>query len=718
MSIIKSIKKISYAWVIVLLFCTGPLFASTQLSNVQVNALLKNKLELEFVFTKAINGYTDKLHYQPNQLIVDIEDANSILTLNPILINKSAIRSVTTMRTENGLRLLISLKKLIPYQITKKDNILRIRFGDLDLNKNTRALSDDPSTLLQSIMQNVKRMRDKTKPATLTTTKVIPKKDITPILNQVKKTPSGYINNIIDVNFKRMEKGQGKFSITLGNSSVAVDIERRDRQLIVQFKSTFIDSKQIYIMDVLDFATVVDNVESFLDEGNTSFVFYLSDDYDYEYDQLDTLFTIKIFKKTNKEKQKNYSGKEISLNFQDIPVRTVLQLIADFNNFNLVITDSVNGNITLRLDDVPWSQALDIILKVKGLDKRIQGNILMIAPAAELALTEREKLETAKAILDFSPLYHEYIQINYAKASNIASILSSGDMSLLSDRGSVNVDKRTNTLLLKDTDSVIKAVKDMIKVLDVPIRQVIIEARIVTVNDTVGEELGIRWGSANVNGNFSTSGSLEGLASGSDIALDERLNVNLPVVGAAGRIAFRIAKLASGKILDLELSALEKENKAEIIASPRITTADQQTAYIEQGTEIPYVESASSGATAVRFKKAVLSLEVTPQITPDNKIILDLLITQDSKGDVIPTGLGQSVSINTQKIKTQVLVEDGETIVLGGIYQQRVIESVQKVPILGDIPWIGGLFRTTIKENRKSELLIFVTPRLVSQTHY
>lgn len=614
-----------------------------------------------------------------------------------------------------------------------------IRFGNIDINKIDKGASEKKDVLLESIMQNVQSLLNKNSSASKL--KMIPVvvqasipaqtfKSSEPKLSEPKpeklkskmstrstitKTPSGYINNIVAFDFKRLSKGQGEFSISLENSSVAVDIERRDKQLIVQFKSTFIGNEQLYIMDVLDFATVVENVESFTEEGNARFVFTMNDEYNYEYDQLDTLFTLNIYKKTKAKKQKSYEGKAISLNFQDIPVRTVLQLIADFNKFNLVITDSVGGNITLRLDDVPWSQALDIILKVKGLGKRIQGNILMIAPEAELALTEREQLQTNKAVLELAPLYHEYIQINYAKATNIAAILSSGDVSLLSDRGSVNVDKRTNMLLLKDTARVIKAVKNMIKVLDIPVRQVVIEARMVTVNDSVGEELGIRWGNSNVNGDLSTSGSLDGLTNGS---LDERLNVNLPVVGAAGRIAFRIAKLASGKILDLELSALEKENKAEIIASPRITTADQQTAYIEQGTEIPYVESASSGATAVSFKKAVLSLQVTPQITPDNKIILDLVITQDSKGDVIPTGLGQAVSINTQEIKTQVLVGNGETIVLGGIYQQRIIDTVQKVPFLGDIPFLGALFRTTIKENRKSELLIFVTPRLVMETHY
>jgi type IV pilus assembly protein PilQ len=431
-----------------------------------------------------------------------------------------------------------------------------------------------------------------------------------------------------------------------------------------------------------------------------------------------------VSEKPKDKKETVYEGKAISLNFQDIPVRTVLQLIADFNGLNLVITDSVSGNITLRLDDVPWEQALDIILKVRGLGKRMDGNVLMIAPATELAAKEREQLETNKQVEDLAPLYSEFIQINYAKASDIAAMLSGNSASLLSERGNVSIDARTNTLLIKDTASVIDSVKEMVEVLDIAVRQVVIEARMVTVSDSVGEDLGIQWG---VSGNatdssssttLSTSGTIAGIEGGTTGDVNDRLNVNLPASSVAGSIAFQVARFANGDILDLELSALEQENKAEIIASPRITTLNQQTAYIEQGTEVPYVESSSSGATSVSFKKAVLSLEVTPQITPDNKLILDLVITQDSIGDTISTGTGEVVSINTQEIATQVLVDNGETLVLGGIYQQQVTHSTKKVPLLGDIPYLGYFFRSTSQDNSKAELLIFVTPRIVMQTKY
>ena len=443
--------------------------------------------------------------------------------------------------------------------------------------------------------------------------------------------------------------------------------------------------------------------------------------------QIDNLFILTV---TEKEKKvpgylgdsEDFTGRTISLNFQDIPVRTVLQIIADYNEFNLITSDTVTGNITLRLDGVPWDQALDIILKVKGLDKRMQGNILMVAPSDELAAREAKNLQAQQQVEELAPLYSEYVQINYAKATELADLIKNEDTSILSSRGSVSVDERTNTLLIRDTTKIIEDIKRMVNILDIPVRQVIIEARMVTVKDNVNEELGIRWGITNTDGQFATSGSLGGTSIANNIAtnpgignippLSDRLNVNLPVVNPAGALAFQVARLADGTILDLELSAMEKENKGEIIASPRITTANQKEAYIEQGVEIPYQEASSSGATSTQFKKAVLSLTVTPHITPDNKIILDLVVTQDTVSDVQS---GQAPAIDTQRIGTQVLVNNGETIVLGGIYQQSIISTISKVPVLGDIPYFGWLFRNSNQFNEKKELLIFVTPRIVTE---
>lgn len=692
------------------LLFSSVVFAESQLVKVNVTSLADDKFELKFVFNAEVGSYTDKLHYRPNKLVIDIDDASSVLKLNPIKIGKNGVANVQTERSTDGLRVVIALDKLMPYRVVNEGPLLFVRFGDVATQSVIGSEASDP--LISAVTQDSSIKMIDTAATNVT---------LMQMSNASVTAPKGYVNSIKSIDFKRGSEGQGKLLVYLDNSSVAVDLRRRDKQLIAEFQSTYIPSDLLYIMDVVDFATAVESVETFTENGKTRFVFNIKDEYNYRYDQLDTLFMIEVSKKKEDQKENVYQGKAISLNFQDIPIRTVLQLIADFNGLNLVITDSVSGNITLRLDDVPWEQALDIILKVKGLGKRMDGNVLMIAPAVELADKERAQLETEKEVAALAPLYAEFIQINYAKVTDIANMLSSGNASLLSERGSVSTDTRTNTLLLKDTAAVIDAVKEMIEVLDIPVRQVVIEARMVTVSDSVGEELGIKWGMTATGGNSSTSGSLAGAEAangGTAGSVDDRLNVNLPVAGAAGTIAFQVAKLADGQILDLELSALEKENKAEIIASPRITTANQQTAYIEQGAEIPYVESASSGATSVSFKKAVLSLEVTPQITPDNKVILDLIITQDSKGEVIPTGIGQAVSIDTQEIGTQVLVDNGETLVLGGIYQQRITNSVTKVPILGDIPYLGFLFRTTIEENRKAELLIFVTPRIVMQTKY
>jgi len=522
----------------------------------------------------------------------------------------------------------------------------------------------------------------------------------------------GYVNQILKTDFKS-EAGEGKFLVYLENNNVAVDIHQHDQKLVVDFQSTFLAKDMLYITDVADFATQVLQVESFKVEGKARFVIDIKGKYNYRYKQTDNLFVIDI-SKSEIAKKKTEQGKVISLNFQDIPIRNVLQLIADANQLNLVTSDSVTGNITLRLEEVPWDQALDIILKVKGLGKVEEGNVLMVAPITELIEKENNYDNIVKEN-NSGLLYTEFIQINYAKAASIAAILSAENSHLLSEKGNISIDERTNTVLIQDTSSVLKSVKKMIEVLDVPVRQVIIEARMVTVNDSVGEKLGVQWGLTGSSGNVATSGTLTGIDSGD---INDRLSVNLPIAAAAGNLAFQVGKFANGNILDLQLSALEQENKAEIIATPRITTLNQQTAYIEQGTEIPYVESSSSGATSVSFKKAVLSLEVTPQITPDNNVILELVITQDSKGDTVSTSTGDAVAINTQEIATQVLVENGETLVLGGIYQQQVTHFTSKVPVLGDIPYLGYLFRNTVHENSKAELLIFVTPRIVMQTEY
>lgn len=424
----------------------------------------------------------------------------------------------------------------------------------------------------------------------------------------------------------------------------------------------------------------------------------------------------------------------ISVNFQDIPIRNALYVIAEYNQLNLVVSDSVTGNLTLRLNEVPWQQVLDIILQSKELGKLIEGDVVFIAPKAELDARKKQHLEQARLEEDIGDLHSEIIAIHFAKASDIANlIVREGNVSMLSSRGDVTIDERTNSLLVRDLSKNIQTIRSIVKSLDVPVKQVQIEARIVTIKEGNLQELGVRWGVAETNGNFSAGGSIEsnlGQAgfgaetrgvyfSGngrSSVGIDDFLNVNLPATsGNASTIAFQVAKLGSGTLLDLELSALQAESKAEIISSPRLITTNKQPAYIEQGTEIPYLEASSSGAASVSFRKAVLSLKVTPQITPDNRLVLDLNVTQDRPGEVVKTGAGEAVTIDTQRIGTQVLVDNGETVVLGGIYQHSLQTRVDKVPLLGDIPYLGALFRRSYENHGKSELLIFVTPKVVLQ---
>lgn len=542
---------------------------------------------------------------------------------------------------------------------------------------------------------------------------------VNPSVTQLIPLGHGFINQIDNIDFKRGQQNEAQLLVKLIDSKVAVDVSDKLGKLYIEFHNTEILDDYIYKLDVTDFGTLVTGIETFKEGRNARLVVDINGPFEYKHQQFNDVFSLTVNAKVKQDgylgEEENFSGRAISLNFQDISVRTVLQIVADYNGFNLVTSDTVAGNITLRLDGVPWDQALDIILKVKGLDKRMEGNILMVAPSDELAAREARDLQAQQQVEELAPLYSEYVQVNYAKAAEFAALIKNEDNSILSLRGSVSVDERTNTLLIRDTATSIEDIKRMVSVLDIPVRQVIIESRMVTVKDNINEELGIRWGVTDTGSDSSTSGSLSGAESaGNGIipSLSDRLNVNLPVASPAGSIAFQVARLADGTILDLELSAMEKENKGEIIASPRITTANQKEAYIEQGVEIPYQEAASSGATSTQFKKAVLSLTVTPHITPDDRIILDLVVTQDTVSDV---SNGTAPAIDTQRIGTQVLVNNGETIVLGGIYQQQTISSVSKVPVLGDIPYFGWMFRNSSNFNEKKELLIFVTPRIVTE---
>lgn len=527
-------------------------------------------------------------------------------------------------------------------------------------------------------------------------------------------------NQIDAIDFRRTAEGEGKVLVSLSSPAIAVDVSSDGQRIQLDFLQTRLPDELLYQLDVLDFATVVQGIETFRQDQNARLVISNLSEVDYRYYQLDSSFELIVQKKAEQQAVAPgpYVGKPISLNFQDVPVRTVLQIIADYTGFNLVTSDSVSGNITLRLDGTPWDQALDMVLKVRGLDKRLEGNILLIAPSEELAAREARELQAQQQVEQLEPLTSEFLTVNYAKAADLAALLNNKEATLLSERGNVSVDERTNTLLVKDNRRSIDNIRRLLRRLDVPVKQVLIESRMVTVRDNVRDEIGIRWGFSDQQNNKAWSGNASGandLAGGTVPSLGDRWNVNLPVANPAGSLAFHVTKFADGTLLDLELSALEQENKGEIIASPRITTANQKKARIEQGTEIPYLEASSSGATTVTFKKAVLSLEVTPQVTPDNKIILDLEITQDTRGETVSTGNGPAQAIDTQRIQTQVLVDNGATVVLGGIYQQQYTNTTSKVPVLGDIPVMGRLFRRNNDFNEKTELLIFVTPRILTE---
>ncbi len=528
---------------------------------------------------------------------------------------------------------------------------------------------------------------------------------------------------VTQIDFTRDADSTGVILVSLSESSTSAQLIESQGKVTVTLANTQLDDDQLVELNVVEFATPVAAIETFQDGENTRIEIRYQGAVLARHTVNDGLLRVEVQPMSQAqqdllENEAKYTGKPISLDFQDVPVRQVLQIIAQVNNFNLVTTDTVNGNVTISLSGVPWDQALDMILRVRGLDKRLEGNILLIAPTEELMARETQALQSKKQVSDLAPLHTVNISVNYAKAASLASILKSPEGGILSDRGAVTVDERTNTLLIRDTLLSIDQARKMIDALDIPVKQVLIESRMVTVLDNVDEQLGVRWGFSDRQDDNGVSGSLEGadtIASGVVPSIDDRLNVNLPVSGAAGTIGFQIASLIDGTILDLELSALESENKGEIIASPRITVANQQEAYIEQGTEIPYVQATSSGATSVEFKKAVLSLKVTPHITPDNRIILDLVVTQDTRGETVSTSTGEAVAIDTQEIKTQVLVENGETIVLGGIFQQTSSDGVTKVPVFGDLPLVGALFRNTSVLQEKRELLIFVTPKIVTE---
>ena len=573
--------------------------------------------------------------------------------------------------------------------------------------------------------------------------------------------PSGSMATVADarsaeitaIDFRRGADGAGRVLVNLSDPSVSIDIREDLGRTVVEFRNAGLPDNLLRRFDVLDFATPVQTIDSVRFPGGARLIIDAAGNYEQLAYQADNQFSIEFRPVAAPDPtefgvfdaRKEYTGEALTLNFQDIEVRAVLQLLAEISGLNVVVSDTVSGNVTLRLDSVPWDQALDIILTTKGLDMRQVGSVVLVAPAAEIAAREKQELEAKKDIQELAPLRLEFLQVNYAKASDLAKLLTEtsgrgtgagGARTMLSERGNVSIDERTNTLLINDTAERIAEIRRLVAALDIPVRQVLIESRIVVANDDFSRDLGVRFGGTVVRENGSDglititgSGSGAGTVVSSGLnnlnqtgsafpvtlpGLNDRYNVNLPVSEPAGRIGLAI--LGSDYLVDLELSAAQAEGRGEIVSSPRVITANQKQALIEQGVEIPYQEAASSGATATQFKKAVLSLTVTPQITPDDRIIMDLEVTQDTVGQFVPSATGGQVpSIDTRRIITQVLVNDGETVVLGGIYETERRDSEDKVPVLGDIPGLGRLFKRNSSVSNKRELLIFVTPKILRE---
>jgi type IV pilus assembly protein PilQ len=716
----------------------------------------------------------------PQMLVLDFPDTLSATGLRSQIAQSDVVKSIKLAHASGKLRVMISLKKKKHYRTRVVGNDVIVLFSDNKIN--TAKHSANPVQKARPVVNTkipVKREQDL---VIARSTSLDASRDANKIVmplvrqksvqnqamanNYIKRPPSQsaphhydvannvqqvlappqvrtHFNRLGRIDFRRENNGDGRVIIPLPNANIDIDAVKKGNRVVLILKNVRVDQAERRL-SVLDFATPVSYIDITRHGANARIDITARTSFEFERRQegKNLIVLMKKIKqirqkkvtKNNilKPKKKVFKGKKLSLNFQDIEIRSVLQLLADFTDKNIVVSDSVKGNITLRLKNVPWDQALDIVLESKALGMRNNGNVIWVAPASELAAKEQQELQSLKRIKELEPLVTEYISVNYARAEDLIELVkvSKGDKdgTLLSNRGTISVDTRTNTLLVQDTISRIDSVREMVKSLDIPIRQVSIESRIVIANDEFGKDLGARFGVTQLapfgrRGLLSTSGgsnalnSIVGDAVGTSPsqylapvkvpALGDRLNVNMPIAGEAGKFGFSV--LAKDFLLDLELSALQAENKGEVVSTPRVITANKKQALIEQGVEIPYLEASSSGATSVSFKKAVLSLEVTPQITPDEHVIMDLKINQDTVGAVF-AGVP---SINTREVKTQVIVESGQTVVLGGVHEEQYKHDVQKVPILGDLPYIGRLFKRSYTTDDKRELLIFVTPRVL-----
>lgn len=676
--------------------------ATSQLEDVTFLALPGNRVQVDLTLSGPVPEPSNFTTDTPARIALDFPGTTSNLAKKTHAVGIGAVTGIAAVQGKDRTRVVVDLVKKVPYQTRIEGNHFYIT---IESGEAVAASAAAPS--LGGVGA------------------------ASPALGK-----SAF--RIDNVDFRRGEKGEARIIVSLSDPATPVNVREQGGKLLLDFAGTALPKELERRLDVVDFATPVSMIDAFTLGHDTRLVISASGLYEHLAYQTDRQFTLEVkpvskaAQEQKKKEEQGYTGEKLSLNFQDIEVRAALQIIADFTGLNIVVSDTVQGAISLRLKDVPWDQAMDIILRSKALAMRKNGNVILVAPGAEIAAREKEDLESQKQITELEPLRSELVQVNYAKASDFAVLIRSKESSLLSERGNVTVDERTNSLLIQDTAVRLGEIRKVVTELDIPVRQVLIESRIVIANDDYSRQLGVRFGVTSIQENGDSGVvSLTGSAAGNNTvvgsainnlattgqvfpvtapSLTDRLGVNLPVASPAGRIG--LALLGKDYLVDLELSALQAEGRGEVVSNPRVITANQKEALIEQGVEIPYQEASSSGATSVSFKKAVLGLKVKPQITPDDRVIMDLNVSKDTVGEIF-NGVP---SINTREINTQVLVENGETVVLGGIYEQTRSNEVTKVPLLGDLPVLGALFRSTRNVDDKVELLIFITPKILKES--
>lgn len=750
---------------------SSSVFATNTIRNISVTTPSAVLTELNIDFANSAVTPTAYELASPTRLVLDFPNVNNQIASRMQTYNQGYVKNITTLTNDSMTRMIIELSNQATFSTRVINNRLVVSMQPKTTAATnpaivkpvvtTAAVVSQPAVVAPAavVTEPVPAPVVVTPPPVVVQTpppvavvtqtpKVAPPANtmvvkVNPLLNPAAAVVQQYnYDGLAAINFNGTSNGGGNVSINLVNDSIPVDVQRMGDELVIRLTGATIPSrlqKQMTVGNGLVRDVIATN------QGRNGVIrITMTGDYDYRAFQTGNQLNINIDPpKRLREptlEERTYSGAPLSLEFQDVSVRTILEVLAQHTNTNIVASDSVSGNITLRLINVPWDQALDIILKSKNLDKRVNGNVIWVAPAAELAKQEADELKAQQEKKVLDPLRTEYIRLNYAKAENVRTLIeagratsdrSSSNTSLLTDRGTVTIDARTNTLIVKDTAETISNIRDLISKIDIAVKQVMIEARIVSATDTFSKELGVKWGILSqgaasnrnllVGGNLSTIDSLKTYttATNSDgttypvysgITAANNLSVNLGATNAAGSIAFGLLSI-SDLLLDLELSAMQADNKGEVISSPKVLTADKQTARIMSGTQIPYQEASASGATSTSFVEAALSLEVTPNITPEGRIGMDLSIENGS-----PTIVNGATAISKDSIKTNVVVDDGQTVVLGGVFKNTLGNDVTKIPFLGDLPYVDRFFKRTSKTNNKQELLIFVTPKLVNDT--